>query len=245
MSKQIEKLLEVAQGELGYLEKKSNAQLDSKEGNAGSGNYTKYWRDLAPSLQGQPWCAAYCVWCARRAGIAAGVAPDIFSCSQFIAWFKARGQWLERTMVAKPGDLVFFGDAKGAPAHVGLVYKADSRICTYEGNTSSAQGVVDNGGAVAAKSYEHGYSRILGYGRPKYIEEDEDMFSYDDFKAYMARYDKEVAAQPPHDWAEATWKRASAYEAAAGQKLCDGTNPRGAASREQLAALFERLGLIK
>ena len=52
----IEKLISRAKQENGYLEKKSNKDLDSKTGNAGSNNYTKYARDLYPSLQGQAWC---------------------------------------------------------------------------------------------------------------------------------------------------------------------------------------------
>ena len=42
--KSIDKLLNVAKNEIGYLEKRSNSQLDSKTANAGSSNYTKYAR---------------------------------------------------------------------------------------------------------------------------------------------------------------------------------------------------------
>ena len=42
----IEKLINIANAEIGYLEKKSNKDLDNKTANAGSGNYTKYARDL-------------------------------------------------------------------------------------------------------------------------------------------------------------------------------------------------------
>ena len=51
------------------------------------------------------------------------------------------------------------------------------KVFTIEGNTSSAAGVVENGGAVASKSYSLTYNRIGGYGRPNYslIQEDEDM----------------------------------------------------------------------
>ena len=47
-------VLGIAEEEIGYLEKKNNSKLDSKTGNAGSANYTKYWRDIKPSYQGQP-----------------------------------------------------------------------------------------------------------------------------------------------------------------------------------------------
>ena len=36
----IEKLITTAEAEIGYLEKKSNKDLDSKTANAGSSNYT-------------------------------------------------------------------------------------------------------------------------------------------------------------------------------------------------------------
>ena len=39
--KAIEKLINIAKQEIGYLEKASNKDLDSKTGNAGSKNYTK------------------------------------------------------------------------------------------------------------------------------------------------------------------------------------------------------------
>ena len=44
--KAIDKLIATAEAEIGYLEKKSNKDLDDKTANAGSSNYTKYNRDL-------------------------------------------------------------------------------------------------------------------------------------------------------------------------------------------------------
>ena len=49
--KAAEKLIQVAEQEVGYLEKKSNKDLDHKTANAGSNNFTKYARDLYPALQ--------------------------------------------------------------------------------------------------------------------------------------------------------------------------------------------------
>lgn len=65
--KSIDKVLTIAHQEIGYLEKRSNSQLDSKTANAGSSNYTKYARDLYPSLQGQPWCDMFVDWCMVQA----------------------------------------------------------------------------------------------------------------------------------------------------------------------------------
>ena len=46
MANYASKVIEVALAEVGYLEKKSNKNLDSKTANAGSANYTKYGRDM-------------------------------------------------------------------------------------------------------------------------------------------------------------------------------------------------------
>jgi peptidoglycan hydrolase-like protein with peptidoglycan-binding domain len=57
-------------------------------------------------------------------------------------------------------------------AHTGLVYAVDSTyVYTVEGNTSSASGVVANGGGVFKKKYKLNYTRIYGYGRPNYDAE--------------------------------------------------------------------------
>lgn len=60
-----EALLAIAAAEVGYHEKASNANLDSKTGNAGSANFTKYSRDLAAAgyyngnKQGVAWCDVF------------------------------------------------------------------------------------------------------------------------------------------------------------------------------------------
>lgn len=58
---ELEKVIEVAKGELGYLEKaskyKNNMEvLYSKTAGASDGNVTKYWHETKPEWQGQPWC---------------------------------------------------------------------------------------------------------------------------------------------------------------------------------------------
>ena len=69
-----ERVLSVATAEVGYLEKKSNSQLDDKTANAGSKNYTKYARDLdaIPDFyngkkNGYAWCDVFVDWCMVQA----------------------------------------------------------------------------------------------------------------------------------------------------------------------------------
>ena len=63
----INKLLNIALNEAGYLEKSSPHNLDSKTANAGKGNYTKYARDMmkisAPIyVNGYAWCDTFVDW---------------------------------------------------------------------------------------------------------------------------------------------------------------------------------------
>ena len=67
MTYDIQKVINIAKAEIGYLEKKSNSKLDDKTANAGTANYTKYWRDLASGMQGQPWCNCFVNWCFLKA----------------------------------------------------------------------------------------------------------------------------------------------------------------------------------
>ena len=177
-----ERVLSVATAEVGYLEKKSNSQLDDKTANAGSKNYTKYARDLNdyPGLlngnkQGFAWCAVFVIWLFIKA-FGVDVAKILLclpenslaaSCTYLSNYFKQKGLFYKSN--PKPGDLIFFKDSSGGVGHVGIVYKVDNLyVYTIEGNTSSQAGVVANGGGVFKKSYALSYNRIYGYGRPDY-----------------------------------------------------------------------------
>lgn len=181
MATAIEKVISVAEAEIGYLEKKTNSDLDSKTGNAGSANYTKYARDMAllgaynSNKNGYAWCDVFVDWCLMKAfgintahkitgqalkGLGAG-------CTYSAAYYKAMNRFDKNPKV---GDQIFFSNDGGKTMyHTGLVYKVDQyAVYTIEGNTSGLKGVVANGGAVCRKTYLKSYSYIGGYGHPKY-----------------------------------------------------------------------------
>lgn len=179
------KVLDIADGEVGYLEKETNTNLDSKTANAGDENYTKYARDFDKKFpdfyngkkNGYAWCDIFVDWCLVMA-FGVEVALKLLgqpskSCGAGCSWsakyYKQIGCFYTSPKV---GDQIFFKDKKGEPCHTGLVYKITAKkVYTIEGNTSSEKGVVANGGAVAKKSYDINYDRIYGYGRPKYDAE--------------------------------------------------------------------------
>jgi LysM repeat protein len=185
-----QKALTIAENEVGYLEKASNSQLDSKTANAGHGNYTKYARDLAkyPFYNGKKygvaWCDVFVDWCfvtayGKDAALALTFQPTKpvnnsgAGCKYSRDYYKAKGR-LHST--PQPGDQIFFYSSdKKQIQHTGLVYKVDAnRVYTIEGNTSGASGVISNGGGVCKKSYALNYSRLAGFGRPNWDAEDKE-----------------------------------------------------------------------
>ena len=177
-----EKVISLALSHEGYLEKKSNAQLDDFKANAGNNNFTKFARDLdaIPGFyngrkNGFPWCDVFVDWLFVQAFGAENAKkllcqPDKSlgaGCGYSARYYKAKGQFHAKD--PKPGDQIFFTDSAGDVCHTGLVYKADKLyVYTIEGNTSTASGVVGNGGGVWRKQYALSYNRIYGYGRPMY-----------------------------------------------------------------------------
>lgn len=175
------KAIQIARAELGYLEKASNAQLDSKTANAGDKNYTKYARDIDAiphfyngAKQGYPWCTTFVAWVNVQAfGVAEAkrlqnLPDDSLGAGVYYLkrYFKAAGQ-LGTT--PKVGAQVFFGDD-----HTGIVTEIVGKgFRTIEGNTSPQSGVVSNGGGVYEKEYASVKSTYT-FGYPDYTESDED-----------------------------------------------------------------------
>ena len=182
VSEAAKKLLSVAENEVGYLEKATNAQLDDKTANAGRNNYTKYARDHAKwgtynaSKQGYAWCDMFVDWCFITAfGFSAGMEMTCqpkglygAGCTMSYNYFRNAGQSVPVSKVQE-GDQIFFG-SPGNMTHTGIVYKVDSaKIYTIEGNTGSGENtVIPNGGGVFKKWYYRNSAAIGGIGRPKW-----------------------------------------------------------------------------
>ena len=150
-SEAINAVLGTAEEEIGYLEKKSNSQLDSKTANAGSNNYTKYWRDIKPDYQGQPWCAAFVSWCFMKA-FGLENAKKLLKHWPYV-YCPALGNLFTKNVDPKVGDIVIFQNGNTF-THTGLVTQVSGdRFWTIEGNTSGASGIIANGGGVCQKRY--------------------------------------------------------------------------------------------
>lgn len=173
-----QKVIDIALKEIGYIEKKTNSNLDSKTENAGTNNYNKYARDLDNiagfyngKKNGYDWCDIFVDWCFVKA-FGVDRALELLcqpkkstgaGCGFSKSFYKAKGQLFSKPEV---GDQIFFENNSGV-YHTGLVYKVDnSKVYTIEGNTQK-----DNSGnynEVCQKEYPLNASYIGGYGRPKY-----------------------------------------------------------------------------
>ena len=147
----IEKLISVAREELGYLEKASNSNLYDKTANAGYKNYTKYWADIKPSWQGQPWCAIFVTWCFEKA-FGKENARKLLKHYPY-TYCPTMSNLFTLNANPKAGDIVIFYYG-GQFAHTGIVIKVNGDYFeTIEGNTNNGSTIVPNGGSVCKKSY--------------------------------------------------------------------------------------------
>lgn len=248
-----------------FAKREGNAQLDDKTANAGDGNWNKYARDLDAlgvvyngKKNGYAWCDIFTDWCfiqtfglelglkllcQAKKGVGAG-------CSGSANYYKQKGQF--HTSGPQPGDQIFFTNDGGKTMyHTGIVEKvAGGRVYTIEGNTSSAAGVVENGGCVRDKSYALTYSKIGGYGRPDFSivpEEDDDMDQNkfnEMFKVAMTAHQKELQDNDCGEWS----REAREWAIRVGLFAGNGTTADGQPNymwaspltREQAAQLFYR-----
>lgn len=177
----IAKLVDCAMSQVGYLEKRSNAQLDDKTANAGSANWNRYARDIDskyPSFyngkkNGYSWCDIFVDWCFIECFGYEKALKMLYQptksagagCQYSADYYRRNNAFFKQPQV---GDQVFFGDY-GNEGHTGVVIDvAGSVVTTVEGNTSGGYGVDSNGDGVYIKRYNISTQYIPGFGRPNW-----------------------------------------------------------------------------
>ena len=69
-------------------------------------------------------------------------------------------------------------------------------------------------------------------------KEEEPEMTYDQFKVFMAKYEAERNAKDVSEWAKASFEKATS------KGILDGTKPHAPATREQVASIIDRMGLM-
>lgn len=170
ITKAIDALIATARAEVGYLEKKSNSQLDDKTANAGYNNYTKYWRDVYPQYQAQAWCACFVSWCMMKT-FGLETAKKLLKHWPYV-YCPTLGNLFTKHANPQRGDIVIFYRG-GTFVHTGIVTKVDGdAFFTIEGNTSGntsgGTDIVANGGSVCSKYYYNSKLPGTKFCRPDY-----------------------------------------------------------------------------
>ena len=163
-------LVEIATAEIGYHEKASNSNLDSKTANSGNKNYTKYGRDLHRAgyyngnKNGYDWCDQFVDWlfyqlCGKNKEKAEYIECQTGNygagCGFSLKYYKAAGRFDKNPKV---GDQIFFKytDDDSTADHTGIVVRVtDSLVETIEGK---------RGSEVKRKGYQRTDKTIVGYG---------------------------------------------------------------------------------
>ena len=257
-----ERLIAAAKAELGYVGKKSNAQLDDPTANT-PGLYNKFARDLDAlgdfyngRKNGYDWCDVFVDWCfitvfGREVGQKLLCQPDR-SCGAgtkySMDYYKAKKRWFTSP---QPGDQIFFGTA-AVTSHTGIVTGVGGGyLTTVEGNCGSPS-------AVRQCKYPVGYASIKGYGRPDWSivpvgpvpedkpvqnvkpaapaedEKEDETMTYEQWKQYMEQYRKELGEKPQSRWAE------KELGCAITEGITDGQRPRDLVTREEAAVMVYR-----
>ena len=170
-------IVSLAKAEVGYHEKASNSNLDSKTGNSGHANWNKYAAYIDknfPNFYNTPkngfdWCDIFVDYlflksfgyknamrllCQPEKSAGAG-------CPYSYNYYVAKGR--ARTY-PNIGSQIFFDYGTGI-AHTGIVVGYDNTyVNTIEGNSADA---------VTERKYKRTDSRIAGYGFPEYDKEEE------------------------------------------------------------------------
>ncbi len=184
----IEKLIEIAKNEVGYLEKASCGNLNDKTANAGSGNYTKYWAEIKPDYQGQPWCACFVTWCFVQT-FGQEMAKTLLKHYPYV-YCPTMASLFTLNSNPKKGDIVIFKH-NGIFTHTGIVTSVSGDyFTTVEGNTSGGSTIIANGGGVCSKSYYNSNLPGTKFCTPDYdLVESEDltMTQYEELKAENER----------------------------------------------------------
>ena len=157
--------LTVANGEVGYLEKASNYNLDNPTANPGNNDYTKYGAQF--NNNPAKWCAMFVSWCGNHASVSTNIIPYLDTVLGHINKFTEWGRYYttSSSYTPKKGD-IFFMMSSDTQRHMGIVTAVSSTaISVIDGNATPVGGTYQ---AVRTYSFARTDTRLLGYGNPNY-----------------------------------------------------------------------------
>lgn len=217
--KAYEKILSLAESEVGYFGKKSNSDLYFKDKNK-SGLFNKYAFELDKiqlwyngKKNGFDYCAIFYDWLfVHTFGVDLAREALYRPKSSLSAGVKYAAQYYKQNKsfhsIPEIGDQIIFGTST-VYKHTGIVTEIKGNIITtIEGNAGSPS-------AVRKCHYSVNYNKILGYGRPNWE---------------VLKMDENI----PSVWAKEAWEWGIA------KGITDGSFPQDYATREQIVTMLYR-----
>lgn len=232
----VKELLEIAERQIGTVESPPSS-------NNVRYNTWYYGREVMGSAY--PWCMVFCQWVFDKANVKVPIRTA--SCTAMYTAAKKHNCFVNKYHL-QPGDLVLysFGRTSNTCDHCGIIKSINGiKMEVIEGNTST--GNDSNGGAVMMRNRT--IEKVVGAFRPQYErEEDLDMTkkefidSLTDEEAYtlLTKAMKHANKQPQPSWS----KKEGHWDAAIKKKIIDTDSPEGIVKRDEMIAIFGRLGLI-
>ncbi|MGE4485492.1 MAG: CHAP domain-containing protein, partial [Oscillospiraceae bacterium] len=181
----VDAFLHWAYSQLGYTEKASNADLNSKGTDTEDyNNFTKYGEQYGKN--GYEWCAMFASWCALKAEIPEDEIYQTSSTNAFRKWYEKQGRFQAKGSGYTPnaGDIILYQwytdagrekgdyimDQDGTYKYVGKEngnYKLGGHtgiVIGYEnGYVYTIEGNYDNARGVCFRRVPIGYSTISGF----------------------------------------------------------------------------------
>jgi hypothetical protein len=166
-------------------------------------------------------------------------------CSNGVPDVTANGMFDMCSDVSTDFSRIEVGEAVHMDGHIGIYIGDDLVVeCTPSFEDGVQVTFVKN--RVSSKDgYSHG-RWWTDHGKLPWIDYDikeDDSVSYEEFKDFMKRYEKEVAAEPVSDWARDAMEKAVAAGIFRGDENGE-MQPKSPVTRQAAAILFDRLGLI-
>ena len=165
-----ERLVAVAETQLGYTESERNFIYKEENGEKQKMGYTRYGAWYGPGFDYESWCAMFISFCLHYAEVPEELMPRDSGVITWMHTLQRSGLYRERgEYMAKPGDLIFFDwDLDGRGDHVGIVHSTFwqdgvEMVRTIEGNHTRT---------VEYFTYPRYSYEIMGYGCTPYEDPD-------------------------------------------------------------------------
>ena len=181
-------VIAIALSQVGYHEGNDESEFHglNTEGTGDFVEYNKLYGIIDYNVRyGYAWCASFATWCLRQADVSVEQSAQTgkntyISTRQWKDAFENAGAFVsDKKYVPVTGDIIFFKDVDDKTievdtSHVGIVLYSDGKnVYTVEGNTNTIMGGDHAFDCVAVKSYTLDSKYIVGYGKPKYKNNNE------------------------------------------------------------------------